>query len=133
VLNSTDLFVLASHSDPFALVLLEALDAGCPIVATAVDGTPEMLEHGAAGILVPPRDPSALAAAIGSVLQDRDKQRALRAASIRRSESFSVAFMCEEYMKIYASQADARSTFEKLSAFWPRLAKARNRRQHMNV
>jgi glycosyltransferase involved in cell wall biosynthesis len=49
-----------SHADPAPLVLSEAREAGCAIVATNVDGIPELLEHGQAGILVPARDRTAL-------------------------------------------------------------------------
>ena len=52
-LLGSDIFVLASHADPAPLVLAEARDCGCAIVATEVGGIPEMLDRGKAGILVP--------------------------------------------------------------------------------
>lgn len=67
-LLSTDIFVLASHREPFGLVLSEARGAGCAIVATDVDGIPEALDKGQAGILVPPRDSQALAAGLAQLL-----------------------------------------------------------------
>jgi glycosyltransferase involved in cell wall biosynthesis len=67
-LEQTDIFVLASRADPFPLVIPEAREAGCAIVAAAVDGIPEALEHGEAGILVPPADPPALAAVLTRLL-----------------------------------------------------------------
>ncbi len=63
-LLGADIFVLPSHADPAPLVLSEAREANCAIVATVVDGVPQMLEGGKAGMLTPARDPSALAAAI---------------------------------------------------------------------
>jgi glycosyltransferase involved in cell wall biosynthesis len=51
--------------------LLESMATGLPVVATRVGGTPEIVEDGESGLLVPPGDPSALAAAISRLLQDR--------------------------------------------------------------
>lgn len=67
-LLSTDIFVLASHREPFGLVLSEAREAGCAIVASNVDGIPEALDGGQAGLLVPPTDSYALAAALAQLL-----------------------------------------------------------------
>lgn len=70
IMASADVFVLASHHEPFGLVLLEARHAGCPIVATNVGGIPEVLEGGKAGVLVPLRSPSQLASAVQKILCD---------------------------------------------------------------
>jgi len=67
-LLSCDIFVLASHQEPFGLVLSEAREAGCAIVATNVDGIPEALDNGKAGILVPPQDSCTLANALSNLL-----------------------------------------------------------------
>ena len=72
-LDQTDIFVLASRADPSPLVIPEAREAGCAIIATAVDGIPEALEFGEAGILVPPADSAALAAALSRLLGDEDE------------------------------------------------------------
>jgi len=68
-----DIFVLPSHADPAPLVLSEAREAGCAIVATDVDGIPELLEHGRAGILVPARDPTKLSDAISSLIENPEE------------------------------------------------------------
>jgi len=60
-LEAADVFVLASLADPAPLVICEAREAGLAIVATAVDGIPELLEYGRAGILIPPSSPDSLA------------------------------------------------------------------------
>jgi glycosyltransferase involved in cell wall biosynthesis len=65
-----DVFVLPSHSEGSPYVLLEAMTAGVPIVATAVGGVPEMVTHGETALLVGPRDPQAMAAAIVRLLSD---------------------------------------------------------------
>jgi len=69
-LLATDIFVLASEREPFGLVLSEAREAGCAIVATQVDGIPEVLENGKVGLLVPPKDAAALANALTQLLSD---------------------------------------------------------------
>jgi glycosyltransferase involved in cell wall biosynthesis len=68
-----DLFVLASHADPAPLVLPEAREAGLAVIATAVDGIPELLEFGKAGLLVPPRAPERISKAIVELLSDQTK------------------------------------------------------------
>lgn len=69
---AADVFVLPSHSEGSPNVLLEAMAAGVPIVATAVGGVPEMVQNEKSALLVPPNNPSALAAAIDRLLNDRD-------------------------------------------------------------
>ncbi|MGD0587830.1 MAG: glycosyltransferase family 4 protein [Thermoplasmata archaeon] len=66
------LTVLPSEYEAFGLVLLESLAAGTPVVASRVGGIPEFVEDGKAGLLVPPKSPRELAAAISQVWSDRD-------------------------------------------------------------
>ena len=79
--RGADIFVLASHSEPFGLVIAEAREAGCAVIGSAVGGIPEVLEDGRAGILVPPADPPALARALGDLLDDPDKLAHWRSAA----------------------------------------------------
>jgi len=65
-----DVFVMPSLWEGFGLVLLEAMASGLPIVATAVSAIPEIVVEGETGLLVPPRDPAALAAALRVLLAD---------------------------------------------------------------
>ncbi|MDN3568492.1 glycosyltransferase family 4 protein [Paeniroseomonas aquatica] len=76
-----DIFVLPSHADPAPLVLSEARAAGCAIVATDVGGIPEMLENGKAGVLVQPKRPDLLAAALVRLLKDPQYLAEMRAKS----------------------------------------------------
>ncbi len=94
-------FVLPSDYEAFGLVLLEAMAAGVPIVATAVGGVPEVLDHGRAGRLVPPRDEAALAEAIGGVLSDPGAAEALRAIGLSRVEEFSWDRAVESHRRLY--------------------------------
>ena len=72
-LLSTDVFVLASYREPFGLAISEAREVGCAIVASRVDGIPEVLEQGRAGLLVPPGDSQALATTIAELLKNSTK------------------------------------------------------------
>lgn len=65
-----DVMALPSLSEGSPNVLLEAMAAGVPVVATRVGGIPEMVEDGVSALLAPPADPPALAAAIGRLLDD---------------------------------------------------------------
>ncbi len=67
---SADLYVQPSREEGLPLALVEAMALGAPVVATAVNGIPEVVEHDVTGLLVPPEDVGALAQAIGTVLDD---------------------------------------------------------------
>ena len=86
---AADVLVLASRAETYGMVVTEALARGLPVIATAVGGLPEALGRGAdgcrPGLLVPPNDPEALAAALRSWLGDADLRQHLRhAAQARR-------------------------------------------------
>jgi glycosyltransferase involved in cell wall biosynthesis len=100
-LTEAAVFVLASHAEPGGLVLPEARDCACAIVATAVDGSPELLEHGRAGILVPPRDPHALAAAITRLLDDPAERQHWQAAARANLDWLRIERQHEETLKVY--------------------------------
>jgi glycosyltransferase involved in cell wall biosynthesis len=102
VLPAADLFVLPSHFDALPTVLLEAMAAGCPVVATATGGVPEIVAGGT-GWLVPPRDVAALAAGIEKALAEPvATARAARAARERVEREFSLAAWCTRLDRIYA-------------------------------
>lgn len=73
--READLFVLAGHEAPTGSALGEALASGLPVVGSNLDGIPELVRHGSNGLLVPPGNPLALAAAIRH-LGDRPELRA---------------------------------------------------------
>jgi glycosyltransferase involved in cell wall biosynthesis len=85
---AADLFVLASRAETYGMVVTEALARGLPVIATEVGGVPEALGHAAGGgrpgLLVPPDDPAALAAALRSWLTDADRRERWRSRARQR-------------------------------------------------
>lgn len=71
VLRALDIFISPAIEEAFGINILEAMLMGLPVVATAVGGVPEVVLDGITGLLVPPRDPVALAAAIERLLKDQ--------------------------------------------------------------
>jgi glycosyltransferase involved in cell wall biosynthesis len=102
-LLGSDLFVLASYAELAGLVLTEAREAGCAIIATSVGGIPEMLDGGEAGLLVPPRRPDLLADAIVKVLSDKKVLADMRARSQLNLDHFTVDRASKECVSIYKS------------------------------
>jgi glycosyltransferase involved in cell wall biosynthesis len=102
VLASADVFALPSLSEGLPLALLEAMFAGLPIVASSVGEVPTALEQGRAGVLVPPGDAAALAAALERVLTDRTEARALgQRAALRAAAEYGLEQMVGKYAALY--------------------------------
>lgn len=104
-----DVFVLPSLWEGLPFVLVEAAALGKAIVATAVDGVPEVLEDGRTGFLVPPGDPEALASAVIRLLRDRGEARRLgeNARSLVPSR-FPLRRMVEQTQNLYLDALEAK-------------------------
>jgi glycosyltransferase involved in cell wall biosynthesis len=89
VLRAADSAVLSSRWENFPHVLVEALAVGTPVVATAVGGVPEIVQDGLNGLLVPPEQPPALAAALRRLLGDDELRDRLAAAAPGSVERFA--------------------------------------------
>ena len=105
VYGALDLFVLNSTTEGLPNAILEAMAFGVPVVATAVGGTPELVRNRETGLLIPPSDPAALAAAIGSVLREKDAatERVRRARELIEREFDMVRlshFVNEAYRRV---------------------------------
>jgi glycosyltransferase involved in cell wall biosynthesis len=102
LLPALDLFVMSSHMEGLCTSLMDAQAVGLPIVATMAGGIPEIVEDGITGILVPPRDPAALATAVSRVLTDQALRRTLGEAGLRRAgERFDLADTVEGTLGVY--------------------------------
>ena len=77
VLSAFDVFVLSSHDEGMSNAILESMAMELPVVATDVGGTGEVVRHGQTGLLVPVKDPAALATAIGDLLATPERRTAM--------------------------------------------------------
>ncbi len=106
---AADIFVLASRRDSCPLVLAEAREAGCAIVASDVDGIPEALDGGAAGILVPVQNPARLAEALLLLLRDPALRRTWAEKAQTGLDRFTVSRMSAEFVDIYRDLTDRQT------------------------
>jgi glycosyltransferase involved in cell wall biosynthesis len=118
--READLFTLASVEEAFGNVFAEALASGLPIIGSNIGGIPELVEHGRNGLLVPPRDPLALAAAIHQL----GENPTLRAEMGRRNRADAEANLSWDrigtrYLSLYhgiRGRVPARSRLAELSS-----------------
>jgi glycosyltransferase involved in cell wall biosynthesis len=97
-----DVLVVPSLTEGTPLIVLEAMAAGIPVVASAVGGIPDQIRHNEEGLLVPAGDPAALADALLELLQDPDRARSLGEAALRRADSeFNHATMVRRIEAVY--------------------------------
>lgn len=104
-LPSMDLFVLPSVSEGLGLVLLEAMQAGVPIAASAVGGIPEILRNGKDGLLVAPGNATDLSEACSKLLAHPDLARSLVLSAQSRWTEFSLTNMIQKTEQVYAALA----------------------------
>lgn len=103
LLKTADLLVLASHWEGMPNVVLEAMAASRAVVATAVEGSRELVLPGQTGWLVPPRDPAALASALFEAAQSSEKCVSFGAAGRERVETaFSITTAFAAYERLWA-------------------------------
>jgi glycosyltransferase involved in cell wall biosynthesis len=95
------IYLCPFHRSPFSNANLEALAAGVPIIATAVEGNLEQIENGVEGFLVPPKDVDAMAEKIELILSDADMHRNLARNALRRSRQFEWQKMVDRYERCY--------------------------------
>lgn len=101
-LKDADLFVLSSVREGLPIALLEAMALGVPSVVTDVGGCGEAVRHGVDGLIVPPRDPAALADAVLRLLDDPElRGRMGAAAASRAAESFGIEGTARRYLDVY--------------------------------
>jgi glycosyltransferase involved in cell wall biosynthesis len=101
MLAACDIFALASHWEGAPMAAIEAMAAGLPVVATAVGGVPDLVVDGATGLLTPPGDDAALAAALAALADDPEKRRRFGSAAGLRAVRFDVSTMVESYAALF--------------------------------
>ncbi|MGD9641713.1 MAG: glycosyltransferase [Elusimicrobiales bacterium] len=101
ILAALDLFMLSSCEEGMGSVLVEAMNAGLPLLATTAGGITDVVEDGANGLTVPPRDHEALAAAALRLIRDPELRARLAAEAHRRREDFSSPRMAALTLKCY--------------------------------
>ena len=109
LLARADVFALSSRSEGAPLSILEAMAAGLPVVSSQVGGVPELVVDGETGLLVPPGDPAAMAAALGRLLADAGLRRRLGAAGRERAQRcFDVRRQRRAHLDCYARELSRR-------------------------
>ncbi len=105
-----DIAVLSSHYEGQSLVVLEAMAAGLPVVATRVGGIPETISDGVEGLLVPRGDAWAMAEALLTLVRDPQRRAAMGAAARRRvARDFATDTWAESILQLYDSVLDGTS------------------------
>lgn len=98
------------HGESFGIVLAEAMAAGTPVVASALDGYQNVATDGVDALLVPPGDATALAAAIERVLDSPELADRLQTAGLRRADELSMSNLARKYLAIYNDLCSASVT-----------------------
>lgn len=102
IMSSLDVFVTMAREEGFGRVAVEAMAAGCPVVANRVDGLVEVVRDGETGYLVGPDDPAATAQRVVKLLQDRlARERMSAAAAADARERFSAAACAQRTAEVY--------------------------------
>jgi L-malate glycosyltransferase len=118
VLSAMDVFVLSSHDEGMSNAILEAMAMQIPVVATDVGGTGEVVQPGRTGLLVPPKDPTALAQAITQILTVPPESATAMGRRGREVviERFSAHSMVRQMEDLYAHLLEARGLRQPSSA-----------------
>lgn len=105
LLRSMDIFVLGSQREGISNTVLEAMATGLPLIASATGGNLELVDDGVTGVLVPPGDSAAVAAALRRYVEDGATRRLHGAAARARAEAlYSLNSMTNLYRELYAQQ-----------------------------
>jgi len=101
LLAATDVAVLTSRHEGLPRAVVEALAAGVPVVATAVDGTPEVVRDGINGFLAPPGEVERLAAGVCTLLGDENRRKVMGGAAALGLEAFDINLMVRQQEELY--------------------------------
>ena len=101
IMGCFDIFVLPSLNEGMGRVLVEAMAAGLPIVASRVGGILDLVKDGKNGLLVPHADASALEKAISDLLEDKEKRKRMGEAGKKMCRPYSAQAMVEQIDNLY--------------------------------
>jgi glycogen(starch) synthase len=104
-MGAADVFVLPSRVEPFGIVVLEALRAGCPVVVSSRGGAPEIVRDGIDGLVVDPFRTDALSATVGRILTDTELAQRLSASGRSRAAEFDWISIAARYRAVYQQVA----------------------------
>jgi glycosyltransferase involved in cell wall biosynthesis len=102
IMGCFDIFVLPSLNEGMGRVLVEAMSAGLPIVASRVGGIPDLVEHEENGLLVPPANVGALERAISDLLSDKARRKRMGETGKRMCRPYSVEAMVDKIDNLYS-------------------------------
>lgn len=106
ILRKAKVAVLPSVAEPFGLAILEAMAQAKPVVAVNAGGPPEIVREGETGLLVPPRDPEAMANALETLLDNPERAQKMGEAGLQRLRAcFSAQRMARETLAVYQGVA----------------------------
>jgi glycosyltransferase involved in cell wall biosynthesis len=109
LLAASDIFALASDWEGSPVAVMEAMAAGLPVVATAVGGVPELVDHGATGFLAPPGDVETHAAALAALARDPALRRDYGERARTRAAAFDLRAMVASYAALFERAVARRS------------------------
>jgi glycosyltransferase involved in cell wall biosynthesis len=101
ILAAADVAALSSDFEGMPLLAFECMANRTPLVATAVGGLTELLQDGTSGVLVPPRDPQALATALAELLEDAPRRAAIASAAAARLAPYRIDVVAERFAVLY--------------------------------
>lgn len=101
VWRAFDVGAISSDFEGTPLAAIECLTCGVPLVATAVGGLPDIIEHDSTGVLVAPGDAAALATALEDLLRDPDRRARLGAAGRERARAFTIERIAARFAQLY--------------------------------
>ena len=108
-MRSADLFVLPSIVEGMPLVLLQAMACGLPVIATEVSGSVDLVQQGRNGVLVPAKDPAALAEALTALLDDRSLCSQMGARSREIALTMDWSEIARSYSALYQAVLSAHT------------------------
>jgi glycosyltransferase involved in cell wall biosynthesis len=101
VMMESDILVLPSFREGTPLVIIEAMAAGLPVIATNIAGIPELIDDTKTGYLIEPGDPDTLASRVDELAQDSNQRELFGHAGQKRSNAFETRQMVSEYQNLY--------------------------------